>query len=353
MKQSIGYDPFARGPYPVGVRTFQARDEQRDRTFNCEIWYPATSEYVGQDLSPKTEDEFSVPARNSSRRQSAVRDASAEPGIYPFIAYSHCSGGSRRSATFLCTHLSSWGYIVAALDHSETFVPELARREGETAEQRAKRADAAIASRVPDLRFLLDQVLKPHAARIEATCDPNRIGIVGHSFGGWTVLSMPEVDPRIRAVVAHAPGGSSNPRPGILRANLTFDWGRDVPVLYLVAENDTPLPLDGMQELFERTRSTKQIVVLRRADHAHFMDDVEVEHETVRNLPATGEWAYMQQEMIPIQDLCSGEQAYAFVRALTLCHMEAFLKDSATAKNFLLGDLRREFARRGIEVFGE
>jgi dienelactone hydrolase len=353
MKQGLDYDPFARGPYPVGVRTFQARDKSRDRTFSCELWYPATSEYAGQDFTTQTQDEFAVPARNSARRQSAVRNAAAQPGSYPLIAYSHCSGGNRRSATFLCPHLSSWGYVVGALDHSETFVPELMRREGETPEQRAARADAAIASRVPDLRFLLDQVLDAQAIRIEATCDPNRIGIVGHSFGGWAVLSTPEVDPRIRAIVAHAPGGSSNPRPGILRATLTFDWRRDVPVLYLVAENDTPLPLDGMFELFERTRSAKQMVVLRRADHAHFMDDVEVEHETVRNMPVTGEWASMLREMLPIQELCSGERAYAFVRGLTLCHLESVLNGSAAAKDFLSGDLQGKFVKRGIEAYGK
>src|SRR5438105_1460050 len=35
------YDPFVRGRYPVGVRTFEARDTARDRLFPCEIWYPA------------------------------------------------------------------------------------------------------------------------------------------------------------------------------------------------------------------------------------------------------------------------------------------------------------------------
>lgn len=37
----------------------------------------------------------------------------------PLIVFSHYSGGHRRSATFLCTHLASHGYVVAVLDHSE------------------------------------------------------------------------------------------------------------------------------------------------------------------------------------------------------------------------------------------
>src|SRR5262249_30708055 len=151
-------------------------------------------------------------------------------------------------------------------------------RSGETPEQRLARADALIANRVPDVRFLIDHMLNSSSIGLES----NQIGIVGHSFGGWTALATPEVEGRIRGVVAVAPGGSSNPKPGIIRAKLTFKWGRDVPTMYIVAENDTSLPLDGMYELFERTNSTKQMLILRRADHAHFMDDGDRLHEAFR-----------------------------------------------------------------------
>ena len=82
-------------------------------------------------------------------------------------------------------------------------------------------------------------------------------------------------------MVALAPGGSFQPRPGILKAKLAFAWGRDVPTLFLVAENDISLPLAGMYEIFERTPATKQMVILRRADHMHFMDNVEEMHESL------------------------------------------------------------------------
>jgi len=164
-------------------------------------------------------------------------------------------------------------------------------------------------------------------------------------------LSTPEVDPRIRAVVAHAPGGSSNPRPGILRANLTFEWGRDVPVLYLVAENDVCLPLAGMYETFERTPANKQMVILRRADHMHFMDHVEEMHEMVRKMPAPPELAYLAQEMRPITELCSGERAQLFVRGLTLCHMDATLRQREEAREFLSRDIAAQLAARGVEAF--
>jgi len=279
-----------------------------------------------------------------------VRNAAAQPGTYPLVIFSHASGQGRHSATFLCTHLTSHGYVVAALDHSEVTSADLARKQGETPEERASRIEAWIANRVPDLRFLLNQMLSRGAYPIEIEVDPTQIGLVGHSFGGWTVLAATEADRRIRAVVALAPGGSSRPKPGILRVQLGFNWGRDVPTLYLVAEQDVSLPLEGMYELFERTPAAKRMVILRRADHLHFMDDVEQVHEAVRKMPVTGELAWISKEMRPIEELCSGEQAQLFVRGLTLCQMDATLGQQEDAARFLAGDIEGELAARGVAV---
>jgi len=141
------------------VRTIPSLDQARNRSFLSEIWYPAAPQHQGQDLTPETQDVFTVPPADTSRRQTAVRNAAAQSGTYPAIVFSHHSGGHRRAATFLCTHLSSHGYIVAALDHSEVSAPELRYREGESAEQKAAGRQAVIASRVPDARFLLDRLL--------------------------------------------------------------------------------------------------------------------------------------------------------------------------------------------------
>jgi dienelactone hydrolase len=349
------YDPFVRGRFPVGVRTIHALDAARDRTFPCEIWYPAAAQHTGQDLEQKTQDYFTVPPMNTVRRQLAVRDAVSRAGTYPLIIFSHSSGGSRRGSTFLCTHLSSHGYIVAALDHSEVLTAELARKIDETPQQKSARWEALIASRVPDVRFLLNHLLGSaslfhgEVGKLRATIDPTRIGIVGHSFGGWTALATTEVEQRIRAVVALAPGGSSQPRPGILPVKLTFNWGRDVPTLYLVAENDVSLPIAGMYELFERTPATKKMFILCRADHMHFMDNVEEMHEAVRTTPWTGELAWMPKEMLPIKELCSGEQAHLFVRGLTLSHLDAVLKRDVNAQQFLRGNVEGELASRAVE----
>jgi Platelet-activating factor acetylhydrolase, isoform II len=118
------YDRFVPG------RTTQAFDAVRNRSFPCDVWRPA------------------------------------EPaGVCPIILLSHSIGVSgRRGYTFLTNHLASRGYIVAGLNHSELAAPELGHRDGEIPEQRAARAEAAIASRVPDIR------------QLSATSDANRNG---------------------------------------------------------------------------------------------------------------------------------------------------------------------------------
>jgi hypothetical protein len=126
---------------------------------------------------------------------------------------------------------------------------------------------------------------------------------------------------------------------------LSFAWGRDAPTLYLVAENDSFLPLAGMYELFERTLAAKRMIVLRRADHLHFMDNLEELHETVRKLAYPG-----SDEMRPITELCSGEHACLFSRGLTVCHMDATLKDQEAAQRFWAGDIEAELAKRGIDA---
>jgi len=306
------YDPFAAGPHPVDVRTIVATDQAGGRLFPIELWSPAQS------------------------------------GLRPLIVFSHYSGGHRRTATYLCTHLASHGYVVAAMDHSEVVAPELAPHAGEMAVTRAARIDGIIGSRVPDVQLLHDHLFGGEA-RVEL--DAARIGLVGHSFGGWTVLATPEVDSRVRSVVALAPGGSSNPKPGILPLKLSFDWGRDVPTLYLAAENDVPIPLAGVYELFDRTQSSKRMFILRRADHQHFIDDVEETHEAVRAATFPPEAAWIPVAMRPVAELSSGEQAHTFVRGLTLAHFDATLRQMNTADRFLSSDVEADLAARGVEAF--
>jgi dienelactone hydrolase len=330
MESDMDYDPFVRGPFPVGVRSGQAIDRKREnRQLPFEVWYPAAPRYGGLDLNTPTQDTFTVLPNTPALHQAAVQNAAAHAGSYPLILFSHTSLGHRRQSSFLCTHLASHGYVVAAADHTGNTFIDLADRaaagEALTPAERDAYIQRIIADRVPDLRFLVDEMLGGAAGEVSDHIDDQRIGLIGWSFGGWAVLAAPEADARFCAVVALAPAGSSQPLPGIIPATLTFAWKREVPTLFLVAERDRFTPLPGMYELLERTPSSKAMLMLRHADHDHFGDHIEVE-------------------------LCPRQHAHLFTRGLALAHMDAVLKDNPAAQQFMAHDPAAVLRERGVNV---
>jgi len=327
---SENYNPFARGRFPVGVRTAKFTDNTRqERTLPFEWWYPAADECRGQDTGLSSQDVFSASASGQPLTQAAVRNARVREGRYPLIVFSHTSNGHRRQATFFCTHLASHGYVVSAVDHVGNTVVELEERNRRAADgnpltegERTALIQRIIADRVPDIRAILNHLLQ----RLPNHIDTEQVGLVGWSFGGWTVLAAPEVDERIRAVVAMAPAGCSNPLPGIIPAKLTFQWKQECPTLFLVAERDQATPLDGMYELFDRTPSQRRMLILCGADHGHFGDQID----------APGQ--------------CSKEQAHTFVKSLSLAHFDDVLKGSPKGRAFLSDDLETLLSTQGVNA---
>ncbi len=131
---------------------------------------------------------------------------------------------------------------------------------------------------------------------------------------------------------------------------LDFAWDRDIPTLYLAADSDVGIPAEGVAELFDRTPATKRMFILRRADHQHFLDNVETMHEFVRSMTFPGDAAWIPGAMRPITELCSGEAAHSFTRGLTLAHLDASLRQRPDARQFLDGDVVAELATRGVEA---
>jgi predicted dienelactone hydrolase len=350
------YDPFARGPFPVGVRTGHLTDAPRQRLLPTEVWYPATDAHAGQDVDASTRDTYELLPVFPPVWQEAVRDAAPRSGSYPLIAFSHGFGGHRRQTTFLCTHIASHGYVVTAPDHTgntlfDVIQAILTLHSSGQLPDPASMLREFMAARPADIRFIIDQALDGATGGLAAMIDADRIGMTGHSFGGWTTLAVIATEPRIRAALALAPAGGSSPLPAEpLKQALTFEWGRDVPTLFLVAERDSLLPLAGMYELLEKTPATKKMVVLKDADHMHFCDRVEEVHELFRTMPPPGDFERVAKTLPPITELCPGSHAYAFVRGLGLAHMDAHLKADESAARFLAGDIEAALASLGVRV---
>ena len=206
------YDPFARGPFPVGVRTFTLRDHPRnDRTLPVEVWYPAMDAHAGADLD--TAPGYVRDAAGPSTRHpgGGPRCRAAIRAGIRWSLFSHGFGGHRRQSTFLCTHVASHGYVVAACDHTGNTVLDvmraaLAARAGEPMPDFGDSLRSFAVARPADVRALLDQLLDGLAGELGGLIDRERIGMSGHSFGGWTTLSS---RPRTAASVRRFP---SHPR---------------------------------------------------------------------------------------------------------------------------------------------
>jgi dienelactone hydrolase len=349
----VPYDPFARGRFPVGVRTVAER--RGDRALAIEVWYPASDEHAGEDVAPATRDTYELVPGLPTAWQEAARDATARPGRFPLVAFSHGYGGHRRQSTFLSTHLASHGYVVAAVDHTGNTILDvmqalLVQQAGGTYPDYRTILDEFIVARPADVSFAIDRLFDG-AGGLEGRIDRERVGMAGHSFGGWTTLAVTGLDRRVRAALPLAPAGGGADLPvQQLRESLNLSWERDVPTLFIVADRDTLLPLAGMRELLERTQSRKRMVVLRDADHMHFCDRVEEIHEMFRLMPGDPLFAPFQALIPPITELCPGEHALLAVRGLGLAHMDAHLKGDDGAARFLAGDMRAALGDRGVRV---
>jgi predicted dienelactone hydrolase len=352
----MSYDPFGRGPYPVGVCSDSLVEPTGGRQLDVEVWYPAAATFAGQDFADSTRDRYELIPGLRKVAQDAIREASpASLSALPLVVFSHGFGSHRRQSSFLMTHLASHGYLVAAVDHTGNTIADVAakmsRKKGAEAVTKSLTFAEMVTLRPADVTFVIDCLLDRPIGLQQWSIDHSRIGAAGHSFGGWTILTSVATDSRIQALLPLAPAGGTNSLPtNPLREAVRLDWPRDVPTLFLAADCDTVLPLEGVQELFGRTQSTKQMSVLSPSDHLHFCDRAAELHELFRMVPQPWPFNQVAQTMRPFSEFCPPEHAYDWIRSMGLAHFDAWLCEKSEALEFLASDLERLFADRGALV---
>lgn len=128
------------------------------------LWYPTDGDPGETTIGP-----FTMPA---------TRDAPVGEGRYGLVLLSHGTGGGRLNHRDTAIRLAESGYIVAAPEHAGDSWRD-GRFSGTSANWRRRpRQLSAVLDRV-----LGDVELGPHV-------DPARIGAVGHSAGGYSVLAL-------------------------------------------------------------------------------------------------------------------------------------------------------------------
>jgi dienelactone hydrolase len=354
------YVPFNRGPSPVGARTIELRDFAGAKLVT-EVWYPAAERHRGDDLADATRDTFAIASGLPSARQSAVRNAEPLRAPLPLVMYWHGGYGHRREASYLCTHLASHGYAVAAPDFPGDHISHsLAPAAGAKARVSSTPIDESARNRPRQAVAAIDGLLAA-ASSLGLAVRREDIGSCGISMGGFTTLAVNSLDARIAASFAICPmWGARGPVPQVrrLQALLSLDdWQRGVSTFVLTGELDPLVVLPDVRELYTKLHAPKRLAVLKRAGHMHFGDGAETGHETYRRAYLSGSFPDPEIDAIalgtamrPFAELCSEADSLATARALCLAHMDATLRMHAGAREFLDGNLEHTFATRGIAL---
>ncbi len=193
----------ARGAYKIGVQTLELVNKGQvdvlnskegvdpiyDRKITVEVWYPAD---IATAIDPLVTYEEVMGTANNPKRPlipfsfqgRAIRDAVplSAASRYPLVIVSHGYVGSRYLMTYLTENLASKGYIVVAIDHTESTFRD------------ASPFQSTLLNRSKDVLFVLEKMAQLGASDskhfLANLVDANNTGIVGYSMGGYGVLNV-------------------------------------------------------------------------------------------------------------------------------------------------------------------
>jgi dienelactone hydrolase len=242
-------DVTSAGRFGVGVTTLQLTDTSRptapngdfggapERRMAVEVWYPATV----------------VPGSDG---RDAPADNSGAP--HPLIVFAHGYTSSRVQSTTYTRHLASHGYVVASPDFPLT-----------SAVAPGGPVLADVVNQPGDVSFIIDSLISLSAGdgRLAGAIDRERIGLTGHSGGGFTTLLAvygPDRDERIDAALPLSASGcvlGDGPYREV-----------DTAVMFMTGSEDLLVPRGGNRDAFDNADAPAYWVELVGGGHVRFAD---------------------------------------------------------------------------------
>ena len=293
-----------RGEYKVGVRTLDFVNKSQvnvlkskdgvdplyDRPLKATIWYPAILP-AGKIEMTTYQDHFGT-VMDSSRpvvaftfAGRALRDATPDKrtAAFPLVIVSHGYTGSSVLLSYLNENLASKGYVVVAIDHTESTHGD---QQGFA---------STLLNRSKDILFILNQMAEAGQSNsnsfLSGLVDANNTALIGYSMGGYGVMNVAgagysdkltgffssitggskaiavrtndnadykaSIDERIKAVVAFAPWGMAR---GVWDAEGLK--GVKVPVFFVAGNlDDISGYEDGIKTMYKGTTNADRYLL--------------------------------------------------------------------------------------------
>ncbi|MCG7655487.1 dienelactone hydrolase family protein [Alteromonas sp. Cnat2-8] len=292
-----------KGNYDVGVKTIEAAypakvkdiaGNEVERSLTLEVWYPAASSaqkatYINETRSGQV---FEVQADASRDAPIAAADTD-----FPVIVISHGYTGYRTLMFYLGEHLASHGYVVAAIDHTDS-----TNKDVNFAENPYSGFPSTLLNRSRDQVLTLNSISEN--TFFKESVDASKAGVIGYSMGGYGAVSTVggcyafndqtaatftgTQDPKTAALIKEAlntcAGGKASSEealPAWKAALALAPWGGQhqlfdvqslnnikVPVLYVAGDNDDISGYDGIKWLFDNTGSKEsKLLTIKNARH--------------------------------------------------------------------------------------
>lgn len=247
----------------------------------------------------------------------------------PVVLFSHGLGGSRAGSSFLGKHWAVRGYVAIFLQHPGS--DESVWKDQPLAKRMAAMRKAASGKnyllRVRDVPAVLDQLAEWNGQtghELAGRLDARNVGMSGHSFGGHTTQAVAGqkfplagqalTDERVKAAIVMSPSAP-------VRGDVNTAFGSvKIPWLLMTGTHDTAAI--GSQTPESRRRvfpalapGDKFELVLNKAEHSVF---------TERALPGDKEQRNPNHHRV--------------ILALSTAFWDAYLRNDAGAKAWLLGD---------------
>lgn len=282
----------------VGYRILEmpcADQHGKRATTSLAVWYPTDD--------PERPFEYSF-GKNKVKTQVAENGKLAA-GKFPLVIHSHGATGSGLTSFFITETMARHGMIVVAIDHTDDMYLARIPPNWHPAQERGEAIKAiayalkvrnkwltedpipsrpVIAYRPQQVKDAIDLMLgasrdpgSPFAGHV----DESKVGVMGHSFGGWTTMAVAGgvrqfADPRVRAAIAFSEVANDKVFSADEVANIK------VPLMIMFGSTEVEQGRgDDRTSFYNHLPGPKYMVEIQDAIHTTFSGGIKEEHPDV------------------------------------------------------------------------